>query len=221
VYDSSNPPKPLYSSVGYKHSCDDTSHVAGYPLFLLNNGHRTILHNPPKFTDELSAYWHINLGLLERGVESYRNPHTGERFRLVKRNSRAAAMLDYALSVKNNAVVPRLLVNKAYFLSDDPNLLKIPEKMYSDVYGAYKNKLESINGQSYNMSKLRFKLKPLALSRDYLRSHPLTHAHVMYEIVFRAPMIVDPDDEPSYDWPRAMGPPRRGGCSDSDNDDEL
>jgi hypothetical protein len=67
----------------------------------------------------------------------------------VKRSSRAAAMLDYALSVKNNAVVPRLLANKAYFLSDDPNLLKIPEKMFTDVYTAYKTKLESINGQSY------------------------------------------------------------------------
>ena len=223
VFDSSNPPKPLYSTVGYKHSCDETSHVGGYPLFLLNNGHRTIMHNPPKFTDELSAYWHINLSLLERGVESYRNPHTNERFRLVKRNSRAAAMLDYALSVKNNAVVPRLLSNKAYFLSDDPNLLKIPEKMYTDVYNAYKTKLETINGQSYNLSKLRFKLKPLALSRDYLRSHPLNHAHVMYEIVFHAPEMVDPDEEPALNWPAGMpmgrGAPRSNCSSDEDDDD--
>ena len=217
VYDASNPPKPLYSSVGYKHSCDETSHVAGYPLFLLNNGHRTIMHNPPKFTDELSAYWHINLGLLERGVESYRNPHTGERFRLVKRNSRAAAMLDYALSVKNNAVVPRLLMNKAYYLSDDPNLLKIPEKMYVDVYNAYKSKLESINGQSYNLSKMRFKLKPLALSREYLRGHPLNHAHLMYEIVFHAPEMVDPEDEGPCNWPTQ----RMAGMRVESSDDEL
>jgi len=220
VYDASTPPKPLYSSCGYKHSTDETSHVAGYPLFLLSSGQNMILHNPPKFTDELSAYWHLNLGLLERGVEQYRNPSTGDRFRLVKKNSRAAAMLDYALSVKNNAVVPRLLQNKSYCLSDDPSLLKIPEKMYQDVHSAYRTKLESINGQSYNLSKLRFKLKPLALSRDYIRSHPVGHAHAMFELITHAPQVVDPNEsDASYNWPAPM-PMRRGADDDDDDEDD-
>lgn len=219
VHDASTPPKPLYSSVGYKHSSDDTAYVGGYPLLLLANGHRTILHNPPKFTDELSAYWHINLGLLERGVESYRNPHTGDRFRLVKRNSRAAAMLDYALSVRNNAVMPRLLVNKSYFLSDDPNLLKIPEKMYQDVYGAYKTKLESINGQSFNLSKMRFKLSPLALSREFMKHHAIGHAHIMFEIIFYAQEEIDPSEDATLNWPRQMVTAARQ--EEDSDDDEL
>ncbi len=131
-------------------------------------------------------------------------------------------MLDYALSVKNNAVVPRLLANKAYFLSDDPNLLKIPEKMFTDVYTAYKTKLESINGQSYNLSKIRVKLKPLSLSRDFIRNHSVGHGHVMLELVTHAPMIVEPDEEPNYNWPHPM--PAANDCSESeseDDDDEL
>jgi hypothetical protein len=160
IYDNSKPPKPLFTNWLNKHNNADSHHNTGFPLFMLAKGRDKILIQPPQLTDSHSQYWHCDLGQLEQGTSDFVNPATGERFKIVRRDSRAAALLDYALSVRNRVVCnPRLLLNPQYVLQDSPELLRIPLKMFSDVKSAYAAKLSDVNSQSYDFSNLKIHLK--------------------------------------------------------------
>jgi hypothetical protein len=129
VFDNKN--KPLFTPWLNKHNSSDSHHSSGFPLFVLGRGRDRILIQPPQLTDTHNQYWHASLDHLDQGTSDFINPATNERFKIVRRDSRAAAMLDYALSVRNRVVSnPRLLLNPQYVLQDSPELLRIPQKMY-------------------------------------------------------------------------------------------
>ncbi len=200
VYDANG--KPLFSKYMGKHNGADQCHTMGYPLFLMKKGsHNRMLYNAPKLSDDHKNFWSFDLNTLDKNSEVYRNPSTGEVFRLVKRNSKAAALLDYALSVKNRIVVnPRLLENPAYCSVDDPNVLRIPTKLYTDVYNAYKKKLQMVNDNSYDLSNMKVVLKPLQMSHELgLIDAAATSGHVALELVAHIPTKVCHDDNDDSD----------------------
>jgi hypothetical protein len=118
VYDAAG--KPLFSKFVQKHNSADAAFTSGYPLFLLcKGGSNTIMFNPPALSNDHKNYWCFTMETLEKNTSSYVNPSTQEQFKIIKKNSRCAALLDYALSVKNRIIIPRLLENAAYQLPDD------------------------------------------------------------------------------------------------------
>jgi hypothetical protein len=188
VYDANG--KPLFSKYLGKHNGADQCHTMGYPLFLMKKGsHNRMLYNAPKLSDDHKNFWSFDLNTLDKNSEVYRNPSTGEVFRLVKRNSKAAALLDYALSVKNRIIVnPRLLENPTYCSVDDPNVLRIPVKLYTDVYNAYKKKLQIVNDNSYDLSNIKVVLKPLQMSHEMGLIDPAaTSGHICLELIAHIP----------------------------------
>lgn len=220
VYDNTG--KPMFSRFIGKTNGADVGHTMGYPLFLAKKGgHNRIMFNPPKLSDDHKNFWSFDLGVLDRNSETYRNPSTGETFRLVKRKSRAAALLDYALSVKNRIITsPRLLENEAYLSSDDPNLLRIPVKLYNDVFNAYKKKLQSVNDSSYDLSNMRVVLKPLQMSHELGLIDPsCTAGHVAIELMAHVPQKVSEDDDDADDISKYVHQTAEN-CGDSDDSEE-
>jgi len=212
IYDNSKPAKPLFSSWMHKSNSADAHHSSGFPLFMLNRGRDKVMIQPPQLTDAHSQYWHCDMSQLESGTSDFTNPATGERYKMVRRDSRAAALLDYALSVRNRVVTnPRLLLNPQYIMADSPELLRIPLKMFSDCRNAYAAKLADVNSQSYDFTQLKVHLKPLKLSKAMF--HGMNGAgHVAIEILCHMPPRVNADDS-NYAWPHAA-------VGDADGDED-
>lgn len=222
VYDANG--KPLFSKFMGKHNGADQCHTMGFPLFLVKKGaHNRMLYNAPKLSEDHKNFWSFDLNTLDKNSEVYRNPATGEVFRLVKRASKSAALLDYALSVKNRIVVnPRLLENPSYCSADDPDVLRIPTKLYNDVYNAYKKKLQMVNDNSYDLSNLKVLLKPLQMSHELGLIDPAsTSGHVCLEIMAHIPAKVVHDDCDAADVAQYCHDVPCDEDSDADSCDEL
>jgi hypothetical protein len=214
IYDNSKPAKPLFTSWLNKHNSADAHHSTGFPLFMLGRGRDRILIQPPQMTDAHSQYWHCDLGQLEQGTSDFVNPATGERYKIVRRDSRAAALLDYALSVRNRVVTnPRLLLNPSYVVQDSPELLRIPLKMFTDCRNAYASKLSEVNSQSYDFSNLKVHLKPLKLSKHMFNGNNGV-GHVALEIMAHVPPRVNSNDA-EYSWPHPVAE-MESDCSDAE-----
>jgi len=212
MYDAKG--KPLFTQWLNKHNSSDSHHNTGFPLFMLNRGRDRILIQPPELTPAHSQYWHASLDHLDQGTSDFVNPATGERFKIVRRDSRSAAMLDYALSVRNRVVSnPRLLLNNQYVLNDSPELLRIPHKMFTDVRNAYAAKLADVNSQSYDFTNMKIHLKPLKLSKHMFDGQNGV-GHVALEILAHVPPRVTADDS-SYSWPHPVDDVASD-CSDSE-----
>lgn len=195
VYDAAG--KSLFSKYVQKHNSSDTAHTSGYPLFLLKpGGSNQILFNPPALTADHRSYWAFDMSSLEKNTSNYVNPNSGDSFKIVKRNSKAAALLDYALSVKNRFVTPRLLENPSYVSSDDPELLRVPLDLYNKTCNAYRKKLGEINASSFDLSTIKVVLKPLALSTEMKMVDPSNiSGNVAIQLVAHIPTKADFEDD--------------------------
>jgi hypothetical protein len=71
---------------------------------------------------------------------------------------------------------------------DDPNVLRIPVKLYTDVYNAYKKKLQIVNDNSYDLSNIKVVLKPLQMSHEMGLIDPAaTSGHICLELIAHIP----------------------------------
>lgn len=213
VYDAKN--KSLFTPWLNKHNSSDSHHSTGFPLFMLNRGNDRILVQPPELTAAHNQYWHSSLDHLDQGTSDFENPATNQRFKIVRRDSRAAAMLDYALSVRNRVVCnPRLLLNPQYVLQDSPELLRIPLKMYTDVRNAYAAKLAEVNANSFDFSNIKIHLKPQKLSKHMFEGKAGV-GHVALQVLAHMPPRVSADDS-AYSWPHPIEEDLGSDCSDSE-----
>ncbi len=195
VYDATG--KPLFSRFVHKHHNSDAVYTSGYPLFLFaKGGSNMILFNPPALSNDHKNYWSFTMETLEKNTSSYVNPSTNEHFKIIKKNSRCAALLDYALSVKNRVVIPRLLQNPAYQLPDDPDNIRVPLDMYTKTRDAYRKKLSEIQSSSYDLSTIKVVLKPLELAKETKAFQPEAVAgHAVIEVVAHIPKKADLQDD--------------------------
>ena len=91
------------------------------------------------------------------------DPVTKYQSVLVPRSSKAAKLLNHALSVRNKIVVPSLFTNPAYASATNPqDVLSVPMHMYAEVINAYRTKLTEVKDKSYDLSAVTAHLSPLA-----------------------------------------------------------
>lgn len=224
VYDNAG--KSLFSKYVQKHNSSDSSIVSGYPLFLLSGKNNTILYNPPALTQDHKSYWAFDVATLEKGTANYTNPSSGECFKIIKKKSKAALLMDYALSVKNRIIVPRLLENSQYFSMEDPDCLRLPFELYNRTVAAYKKKLSEIQASSYDLSSIKIVLKPLELSKDLnLIDLSSFSGHIAFELLAHIPKRCDLENddeaEAAVDGYMRTVAVRDGDDSSEEEDEEI
>lgn len=194
VFDAQN--KPLFSKFLQKHNSSDVAIMSGYPLYLLvKGGPNVIMYNPPTLTQDHKSYWSFNMDTLTKDVK-HLELTSGQVFKLVKTNSKCAALLDFALSVKNDLVRPRLLENPKFKSSEDPEALRVPLDLYTRAVSAYRKKLASIQTNSFDLSQIKVVLKPLPLSKELgLAELANISGHVAIEITAHIPRKADLDGD--------------------------
>ena len=221
IYDACN--KPLFSKFLQKTNSADASSAGGYPLFLLRpTGDNTIMLNAPALTAEHKSYWAFNLETLEKNTSDFRHPVSGEAFKIIRKNSKCAALMDYALSVKNTIIRPRLLENDNYTYAADKDLIQLPLDLFNRTVAAYKRKLATVQSTSFDLSSVRVCLKLLDLSRELDCVDPKNVSGVV-AVRIEAHIALKPDNGQETDVSEYVSKTAitRGDTSDeSDDDDE-
>lgn len=198
VFDNSTPLRPLHTVTGFKVNSSDQVYGSGYPLYLLKHGQNSVLLKSGTFNSEHLAYWSLNMDMLEHDVSLLHMPGKNTENVLIRKDSQAANMANYALSVKNSMVMPPLLENPAYTYAVDQDFIIMPKNLFSDVKEAYKNKFEEVKQGSYDLSSIFFKLVPLpGVAKEKLEM--IDNAYVSLEIV--AHMGVDGSNSSNYNSP--------------------
>jgi len=206
-------------------SAPKTSHSTGYPLFLFNkDADNSVMFNPPALSADHKSFWCFDMNTLTKDTSEYKNPSTGITYTVVKKDSKCAKLLDWALSVKNDVVrEPRLLLNPAFCSVDDPDTLRIPRDLFVRVCNAYKKKLDAIQESSFDLSSITVELRPLELSL-LLKTVDLrtVSGYVCLEVFAHIPNKVDLDDDEEEELAEYMERTPLGGAAanDSDSDDE-
>lgn len=223
VYDASG--KPLFSKFVTKHNTSDLVIQSGYPLFMFNKGgNNTVMLNPPALTQEHRSFWSFNLDTLEKNTTTYTVPGpNGESFKLVKKDSLCAKLMDYALSVKNKIINPRLLENDKFFSADDKTILKIPLELYTKVVQAYKKKLAQVQSSSFDLSSIKVVLKILDLAKENnLVDIKTISGHVALQVEAHIPRRSDlnEDAENVKDYLKRTQVDKAE-TSDEDSDDDI
>jgi hypothetical protein len=182
VYDNSPQPRALHSVTGFKLNSDGQMYKSGYPLYLLKHGMNNVLLKSGTFNSEHLGYWSLNMDMLNQDVVNLHLPGKNTDSVLVRRDSQAANMLNYALSVKNQVITPPLLENEAFIYQMDREFLSVPAELYTDVKHAYEAKFDQVRSDSYDLSNIKFSLAPLpGVSADKLEA--VDQAFVSLEIV--------------------------------------
>jgi len=222
LYDNSG--KPLFSKFVTKHNTSDLVIQSGFPLFLFQKGGaNTVLLNPPSLTNEHKSFWSFNMDTLEKNTSTFHAPGSGESFKMVKRDSVCAKLMDYALSIKNKIIIPRLLENDKFFSADDKTTLKIPLELYTKVVQAYKKKLAQVQASSYDLSTIKVVLKVLDLAKENnLVDVKQISGHVALEVVAHIPRRseLNEDSENVREYLRRTQVDN-GETSDEESDDDI
>jgi hypothetical protein len=170
VYDAAG--KPLYTRFAQKHNSADTAFASGYPLFLLHKGKddNNIFFHPPELNREHETYWSFTEDTFEKNTSVFVNPSTGEQFKIIKKDSPCARLMQWALSVKNKIVInPKLLDNPTYQDTSGPGNIRLPIEMFKTVKAAFKKKLAEVQSTSFDLSTIKVVLKPLELAKELWR----------------------------------------------------
>jgi hypothetical protein len=211
------------SFVSKLNSAPKTSYSNGYPLFLFSKeAENSVMFNPPALSADHKSYWAFDMNTLSKDTSEYTNPTTRITYAVVKKESKCAKLLDWALSVKNDIVrEPRLLLNPAYCSVDEPDNLRIPKDMYINVCNAYKKKLDTIQENSFDLSAITVELRPLELS-TLMKTVDLRtlSGYLVLEVFAHIPNKVDLDDEEEEDVADYLERTVAGGQAESDSDDD-
>ena len=223
IYDASG--KPLFSKFVTKHNTSDLVIQSGYPLFMFyKGGNNTVMLNPPALTQEHRSFWSFNLDTLEKNTTTYTVPGpNGESFKLVKKDSLCAKLMDYALSVKNKIISPRLLENDKFFSADDKTILKIPFELYTKVVQAYKKKLAQVQSSSFDLSSMKVVLKVLDLAKENnLVDIKTISGHIALQVDAHIPRrsVLNEDAENVKDYLKRTQVDKQD-TSDEDSDDDI
>ena len=163
VFDKSPSKKALHSVTGFKMNASDKVHLSGYPLYLMKSGQNRVLLKSGTFNSEHLSYWSLNMNMLDDPEAVLKVSMPGKSYSdvLVRRDSQAARMANYALSVKNHVVTPPLLENPSFEYALDKDFIVMPSGLFNDVKEAYHNKFEQVKDESYDFSSIVFNLVPL------------------------------------------------------------
>ena len=188
AFDNSTPPRALHTVTAFKTNASDQVYGSGFPLFLLNSGFDKVLLKSGAFNSEHLAYWSLNMEMLNKDVTTLQLGKAYQSSVIMEKTSQAAKMANYALSVKNG--YPPLLdgdgnVTQEYAYNDQGdtgNFLQMNSDVYEQVKVAYQTKFAEVKRDSYDLSKITFKLVPLpGVASEKLAE--IQGAHVMVEIV--------------------------------------
>lgn len=160
VTDASSPSRVLNTLTGFKLDGNASLQRAGYPLYMLRSGQNKMLFNPSKFNSEHIKYWNLNMDMLKNDISTVHLPGMNTEQVILRADSSAASLTHYALSTKNN-VVDDFINNPDFFYNGSPEFLVLNSNVYNAVVNAYQTKFQEMRNDSYNLSKLQFRLVPL------------------------------------------------------------
>jgi len=195
VMDNSSPQRPLHSVTAFKLNSSDQVYSAGYPLYLMKTGLNLVLLKSGEFNHEHLAYWSLNMDMLEKDISLIHMPGKTMENVIIKKDSQAAYMANYALSIKNQMVVPPLLENPAYTYAIDADYIMMPKNLYQDVKDAYKNKMDEVKEGSYDFSNISFRLVPLP-GVPQSKLEQIENAYVSLEIIAHMGLDIRTQMEP-------------------------
>lgn len=165
LFDGSSPPKALYTQSGYKSWDSGVWRKFGYPLFTSSSTNGQVFQQPANISEDLRRYGNIKMSDITNGVVrlSYPPSQHGQAappdMALIPKTGNGPYFV-WALEVVNPEV-KGLLTSELFQDPNNPNNFRLPWGTYEEVVTAYENKINDVQSNFHNLSKITAKLVPL------------------------------------------------------------